>query len=156
MLQRPSNLKKQGIKVTDYLQKQRKTSWNNGIFAKISYEIFTVHKIHMQFNIDKNNILYSKMAVKDFLIFLLKLKCLQRALSSCELKWRSGRSLASDEKFGRSKTDLSSSCSRLLDALDNQPRSRLPLTFSRSTRFHQYTFHLFVLFNSRSIFIKEV
>ena len=89
------------------------------------------------------------------IFFLLKLKCLQRALSSCELKWRSGRSLASDEKFGRSKTDLSSSCSRLLDALDNQPRSRLPLTFSRSTRF-QNTFLLFVLLNSRLIFIKQV
>ena len=54
------------------------------------------------------------------------------------MKWRSGRSLAPDEKFGRSKTDLSSSCSHLLDRLDkldNQPRSRLPLKFtSRNER----------------------
>jgi hypothetical protein len=59
--------KKQGIKITGYFQKQRKTGWNNGIFAKISYEISTVHKIHMQFSIDKNNILYSKM--RDFFDF---------------------------------------------------------------------------------------
>ena len=64
----------------------------------------------------------------------IMLYSLQRALSSCELKWRSGRSLASDDQ-GKLGQDLSLSCSHLLDGLDNQPRSRLPVTTFRTERF---------------------